>query len=453
MDISMSNNSRLNNFGDQIKGALNDALTTGNYNELKSLVSDTVTSALNEAGATASKAWQQKEEWKRQQQVEQAQRQRDARERVVREHAARAAQAQQMREAQFKAQQARVAQVRAQREAQLQQRNALMEQQRLQRTGLVVNVKNNGYVAGVLFIVFGAIANIPLFVLSIIGLACSWGLVSTGFLLFFLVMSILFICLGKKKLQLIGKAKRYVRLCGPKMYAQIEDLAAQVGLSTKKVEKEIRRILQKGIIPSARMDNKGTHLMLTDEIYKQYTDAEKARVLREKEEKEQAKSQRKMAKESVTEESPKTELEQMMEEGQECIQKLRYMNDLIPGEAISSKLYQLEDLLKEIFQRVQNEPAQMNRMHKVMNYYLPTTLKLVEAYHEFDIMSSPNEEIVSAKKEIEETLDTINEAFVELLNSLFQDKVFDITTDAQVLQTMLANEGLTKEMDVTKSNT
>ena len=93
----------------------------------------------------------------------------------------------------------------------------------------------------------------------------------------------------------------------------------------------------------------------------------------------------------------------------------------------------------------------MNRMHKVMNYYLPTTLKLVEAYHEFDIISTPNEEILSAKKEIEETLDTINEAFVELLNSLFQDKVMDITTDAQVLQTMLANEGLTKDMDITKA--
>ena len=113
---------------------------------------------------------------------------------------------------------------------------------------------------------------------------------------------------------------------------------------------------------------------------------------------------------------------------------------------ISTKLCQLEDLLKEIFARVQAEPEQMSRMHKVMDYYLPTTVKLLEAYKEFDGVSAPGADIVSAKEEIEKTIDTINAAFVELLNTLFQNKVFDITTDAQVLQTMLASEGLTKEM-------
>ena len=87
-------------------------------------------------------------------------------------------------------------------------------------------------------------------------------------------------------------------------------------------------------------------------------------------------------------------------------------------------------------------------MHKLMNYYLPTTLKLVEAYENFDRISSPGSEILKAKAEIENTLDTINQAFTELLNNLFQDTVFDITTDAQVLKTMLAREGLMREMEL-----
>ena len=90
----------------------------------------------------------------------------------------------------------------------------------------------------------------------------------------------------------------------------------------------------------------------------------------------------------------------------------------------------------------------MYRMHKLMDYYLPTTLKLVETYENFDRISSPGEEIVKAKREIENTLDTINQAFTELLNNLFQDTVFDVTTDAQVLKTMLAREGLTREMEL-----
>lgn len=428
----MNNHSQLNNLGEQMKSALNDALETGNYNNLKSLVSDTVTSALNEAGATASKAWQRQEALKKEREV------REQQERAAR----RRQEAYTRQEREFYARQ----------EERLKKRNTLVEQSHYQKTGLLVNVKNSGMVAGILFIVFGAIANIPLFVLSIIGMANGWG--ATGALLFFLFVSIFFICNGKSKIQLISKAKRYVKLCGIKMYAEVEELAAQVGISSKKVERELRKILRKGIIPSAHLDKKGTHLMLTDAVYKQYQDAEKARLIREKEEKEQAKLKTKEAKKPAPQEAaqPKTELEQMVAEGQECIKKLREMNDLIPGEVISSKLFQLENLLKEIFTRLQKEPAQMNRMHKVMNYYLPTTLKLVEAYHEFDIMSNPNEEIIDAKKEIEATLDTINEAFVELLNSLFQDKVMDITTDAQVLQTMLANEGLTKEPEFVRVN-
>ena len=86
----------------------------------------------------------------------------------------------------------------------------------------------------------------------------------------------------------------------------------------------------------------------------------------------------------------------------------------------------------------------MSQLRKFMEYYLPTTIKLVEAYEEFDNVSTPGNDILTAKAEIEKTLDTINEAFVQLLNKLFQASAFDATADAQVLQTMLAKEGLTK---------
>ena len=140
------------------------------------------------------------------------------------------------------------------------------------------------------------------------------------------------------------------------------------------------------------------------------------------------------------------ELNQMVAEGMECIRKLRDMNDAIEGEVISAKLYRLENLLKEIFDKVREYPDQMSQMHKLMDYYLPTTLKLVEAYREFDGVSVPGEDIISAKAQIEKTLDTINAAFTELLNNLFRNRVYDVTTDAQVLETMLAQEGLTADV-------
>ncbi len=423
----MNDNSQLNNLGEQMKGALNEALATGDFKNLNVLVSDTVKTALSDAEA-ASKAWKEKQKEVRKATQGTNMTYTEYRKRKLEEEkqAAKAARAQ-----------------TSQTTGQMQQ---LTEGQKYyQRTGLLVKVENVGLISGVLFIVFGAIANIPLLILSIIGIVCSWS--GAGVLIFFLLVSIGFILLGKNKIQLISKAKRYVKLCGNKMYAELEELATQVGISTGKVTRELRRILRKGIIPSAHMDKMATHLMLNDVVYKQYLDAEKSRLLQEKEKKERSAVTKKQEKTAE-----QTELEQMVSEGYDAIRKLRDMNDLIPGEVISAKLYQLESLLKEIFERVQKEPSQMNRMHKVMSYYLPTTLKLVEAYHEFDKVSNQGEEIASAKKEIESTLDAINNAFVELLNNLFQDKVFDVTTDAQVLQTMLASEGLTKEMEMVTVN-
>ena len=78
-----------------------------------------------------------------------------------------------------------------------------------------------------------------------------------------------------------------------------------------------------------------------------------------------------------------------------------------------------------------------------MNYYMPTTWKLLDSYRSFEKEPIQSENIRKTKKEIEETLDTINNAFETLLNDLFQSTAWDISSDISVLETMLAQEGLT----------
>ena len=51
---------------------------------------------------------------------------------------------------------------------------------------------------------------------------------------------------------------------------------------------------------------------------------------------------------------------------------------------------------------------------------------------------------LASKKEIEDTLDTLNQAFEKLLDSLFRDRAWDVSSDISVLETMLAQEGLTE---------
>ena len=93
---------------------------------------------------------------------------------------------------------------------------------------------------------------------------------------------------------------------------------------------------------------------------------------------------------------------------------------------------------------MEQHPELIDDLHKFLHYYLPTTMKLLKAYEELDKQEVQGENITTAKQEIENTLDTINTAFENLLDSLFEDTAWDVATDISVLQTMLAQEGLTE---------
>ena len=127
------------------------------------------------------------------------------------------------------------------------------------------------------------------------------------------------------------------------------------------------------------------------------------------------------------------------------MRKIREANDAIPGEEISAKISRMETLVDRIFDRVEQKPDTVDDIRKLMEYYLPTTIKLLEAYEELDAQHVQGENIISSKQEIEKTLDTLNTAFEKLLDELFQDTAWDLSSDISVLNTMLAQEGLTED--------
>ena len=92
-------------------------------------------------------------------------------------------------------------------------------------------------------------------------------------------------------------------------------------------------------------------------------------------------------------------------------------------------------------------PEVAPELQKMMDYYLPTTSKLLDAYRELDKQPVAGDNIRSTKAEIEQTVDTLNVAFEKLLDSLFVDRAWDISSDISVLNTMLAQEGLNRADD------
>lgn len=328
------------------------------------------------------------------------------------------------------------------------------ERERMEREAAAVRkssapFKAVGMVSGILCKVFGGIGTGVTAILSAVFLGMGIGFgggfwIVFGVMLWLLANSIALLNGGIRLSRRLKRARRYVELAGRNNYINVEDIALHTGRTKKAVLKDVKKMLAKGYFPQGHLDAQESCLMLDNKIYDEYLSLEKQRKAQEREQTKRAKPEPAPQPETVS------ELDAMIASGQDCIRRLRDMNDNIAGEDISAKLFRLENLLKEIFDRLKEQPEQMPKMQKFMDYYLPTTLKLVKAYEQFDAMSIQGQDILEAKAEIEKTLDTINSAFGELLNKMFRETAFDVTTDAQVLQTMLAKEGLTREKEFEK---
>ena len=139
------------------------------------------------------------------------------------------------------------------------------------------------------------------------------------------------------------------------------------------------------------------------------------------------------------------EVQEVLDKGNEFLDKIHRSNDAIPGMEISAKISRMELIVEKIFERAQKHPEIIPDLKKLMNYYLPMTVKLLDAYEEMDQQPVQGENIQASKKEIEDTLDTLNQAFEKLLDSVFQDTAWDVSSDISVLHTLLAQEGLTDD--------
>ena len=138
-----------------------------------------------------------------------------------------------------------------------------------------------------------------------------------------------------------------------------------------------------------------------------------------------------------------------MDRGNAFVAQIRKCNDDIPGEEISRKISHMEMIVRRIFERAEAAPEIVPDLKKMMDYYLPMTVKLLNAYAEMDAQPVQGETIQSSKREIEQTLDTLNRAYEKLMDDLFKDTAMDVSSDISVLNTLLAQEGLTED-DFTK---
>lgn len=399
---NQNNNQRYNDIGSRIQESVNEALRTGEFSRLNSEIQSSVISVLNEVGDQLNGA------------VSAAKNSSQSATRAYYDGNGRGF--------------AQTSYAQKDIERHQQRRDELVRKPQAQNLSNRVKFHDVGAVSGY----FGVFGGGWLALVGIIGMA-------SESLLFGILTAAGIMCIakGSNNIKWHNLAKRYKKLVSEKMYVGIDAIADATGTSQKKVIKNVKKMLAKGFFPEGYIDDTNTTFMASKEIYNQYIETKKNAVDR-------MIAQNKEA-EATAADNAQSRMNSMVAVGMQFIDRIHELNMQIPGEAVTAKLTRCENILNEIFNRVKEHPEQIDNCRKLMDYYLPMIIKLVEAYAEYDKVSHPGEDIISAKKDIENTLDITNQSFTELLNKLYMDSVWDVKSDAKVLKTMLRQEGLAED--------
>ena len=136
------------------------------------------------------------------------------------------------------------------------------------------------------------------------------------------------------------------------------------------------------------------------------------------------------------------EVQAVVDEGERAHRELEHLYATIPNLGVKAKIRELIDVSDKIVEDAVNDPSDVPQIKKFLDYYLPTTIKLLNAYDRMGAQGIEGENITGTMQSIEEMLDTAVAAYKKLLDSLFANQALDVETDIQVMNTLLKREGL-----------
>ncbi len=215
----------------------------------------------------------------------------------------------------------------------------------------------------------------------------------------------------------------YLAYIGANREVSLAPMAAAFDVSVGKLCKDLRRMLAKGILPTGYLDLAEGKLFLTEMGYH--------------------------APEPKREAPPEETAQQAAAREDDILREIRQVNDEIPDAAMSAKIDRIEEITGKILNYQKSHPNKEGQLRTFLNYYLPTTLKILRAYAQLDAQGIEGENISAAKKRIEDMMDQVVSGFEKQLDKLFQDDAMDITSDVEVLENMLKKDGLSDEGGIT----
>ncbi len=136
------------------------------------------------------------------------------------------------------------------------------------------------------------------------------------------------------------------------------------------------------------------------------------------------------------------EVQAVVDEGRRAHSELEHLYATIPNLSVKAKIRELINVSDKIIEDAVNDPSDVPQIKKFLDYYLPTTIKLLNAYDRMGAQGIEGNNISGTMQSIEEMLDTAVGAYKKLLDSLFANQALDVETDIEVMNTLLKREGL-----------
>ena len=223
---------------------------------------------------------------------------------------------------------------------------------------------------------------------------------------------------GRKMSRKAKRYKKYLSYIGKNQEISVSALASAMGQKEKVVYEDLQDMLDDGVLPMGYIDVAQGMLILSDEGLTRAAPPQAA-----------AEPEPEPVKKTVEDENA-------------ILQEIREVNDAIPDEAMSAKIDRIGEITGKILDYQRSHPSKSGQLRSFLNYYLPTTLKILRAYAQLDAQGIEGENITAAKKRIENMMDMVVDGFESQLDKLFADDALDITSDVQVLENMLRKDGL-----------
>lgn len=254
---------------------------------------------------------------------------------------------------------------------------------------------------------------------------------------------------GVRNLRRASKLKALQRAVGQREAVTFDDIAARMQVSPKAALSTSRTLIKGGYLPQGRIDDENTTLMVTENAYHQYRQFQQSQrqTLAEREAAEAARAAEAAARaahEQDISERLTPEQRAFVARGRDYVRQMDELNAAIDDAAVSERITAIQEVVGRILARAEEEPAIIAGLDRLTAYYLPTTVKLLDAYDRLEEEPIQGENISSSRSEIEHTLEVLHSAFEKLFDDTYQDLSLDVSADISVLHAMLAQEGLTE---------